>query len=135
VRESCFLAGLRNWTTGHAPHRPRTVLHYFLHTQHEPDLVMDVSEHFETKRRACLAYMSQFHDPQSREPATYISSSGFWTWWEARWRHYGNLIGAAFGEPYLHAGPVPMKDPLDLFSNYGYYPAAGRLRGEDLGRG
>jgi bacillithiol biosynthesis deacetylase BshB1 len=134
IRECCFLAGLKKWGAGGEPHRPRTVLHYFLHTQHEPDVVVDVTEHFEVKRQACLAYKSQFHDPVSQEPATYISSSSFWTWWEARSRHYGNLIGAAYGEPFLHAGPIPLKDPVALFTDYGYYPKAGRLRGEDLPR-
>ncbi len=132
VAECSFLAGLRNLKVEGTPHRPRTVLHYFLHTQHAPDLVLDVTDHFETKRQACLAYKSQFHDPESKEPETYISSSGFWIWWEARSRHYGNLIGAAYGEPFLHSGPLPVKDPVSLFSDYGYYPRPGRFRGEDL---
>lgn len=124
VKEAAFLAGLARWDTGQEPYRPRVVLHYFLHTQHRPDLVVDVTTTFEIKRRACQAYRSQFHDPDSRERATYISSEGFWDWWEGRARHYGNLIGATFGEPFLHDGPLPVGDMVSQFRSFGYYPPA-----------
>ena len=110
VREAAFLAGLRRWDTGQEPHRPRTVLGYASHTLFDPDIVVDVTDHFETKRRACLAFKSQFHDPNSAEPATYIAGDRFWDWWEGRARHFGNRIGATFGEPLQHEGPIPGHD-------------------------
>ena len=91
-----------------------------------PSLVVDVSEHFAAKKHAALAYKSQFFDPASKEPATYISSSGFWDWWEARARHYGNLVGATYGEPFLVDGPLLVKDPVAQFVDFGYYPKMSR---------
>jgi len=122
VREACFLAGLERWDTGQPRHRPRAVLGYFSHTTVEPDLVIDITQFYEQKKAACLAYASQFHDPDSSELATYISSEGFWDWWEARARSLGQRIGAAFGEGFVHDGPVPVRDPVKQFETFGYYP-------------
>lgn len=122
VAEASFLAGLRRFEAAGEPFRPRTVLRYATHTIAEPSLVVDVSATFDEKRRACLAYKSQFHDPASKEPETYISSRGFWAWWEARARSYGNRIGAEFGEGLVHDGPLPVSDPVKLFRDFGYYP-------------
>lgn len=124
VREACFLAGLQRWDTGQAAHRPRTVLGYASHTVFEPSLVVDISPHFERKKEACRAYRSQFHDPDSKEPLTYISSARFWDWWEARARHFGHRIGATFGEPFHHEGPIPVRDVVRQFSAFGYYPSS-----------
>jgi len=122
VREAAFLSGVRKFGSGGAPHRPRAVLQYASHTQFTPSLVVDVSEHFAAKKHAALAYKSQFFDPASSEPATYISSARFWDWWEARARHYGNLVGATHGEPFLVEAPLLVKDPVAQFLDFGYYP-------------
>ncbi len=122
VREAAFLAGLVRWDTGQAPHRPRTVLGYVTHTTEDPDLVVDVSAFMRQKKEACLAYESQFHDPDSEAPATYISSAGFWDWWEARARSFGHRIGVEFGEGFVHDGPIPLADPVKQFMDFGYYP-------------
>jgi bacillithiol biosynthesis deacetylase BshB1 len=124
VREACFISGLLRWDTGQAPHRPRTVLGYASHTVFEPSMVVDISPHFERKKEACLAYRSQFYDPDSEEPATYISSERFWDWWEARARHFGHRIGATFGEPFHHQGPIPVRDVVSQFLDFGYYPSS-----------
>ena len=124
VKEACFLAGLERWSTGQRPHRPRTTLGYVTHTTVEPDVVIDITPFFTKKKEACLAYQSQFHDPESNEPATYISSSGFWDWWEARARSYGHAIGVTYGEGLVHDGPVPVTDPVRQFVDFGYYPVS-----------
>jgi LmbE family N-acetylglucosaminyl deacetylase len=122
VREAAFLAGVARFGGGGAPHRPRAVLEYASHTMFPPSFVVDVSDHFAAKKHAALAYKSQFHDPGSKDPATYISSSGFWDWWEGRARHFGNLVGAKYGEPFFVEGPLLVRDPVAQFLDFGYYP-------------
>jgi bacillithiol biosynthesis deacetylase BshB1 len=122
ITEAAFLAGIKRYPVDGEPHRPRTTLRYASHSLMEPNLVVDITEHFEQKRTACLAYKSQFHDPDSKEPQTYISGKSFWDWWEARARSYGHRIGVAYGEGLLHDGPLPVPDPVQLFRGYGYYP-------------
>lgn len=122
VREAAFLAGVARFGKGGAPHRPRSVLQYAAHTLFAPSFVVDISEHFEAKKHAALAYRSQFFDPASKDPATYISSPGFWDWWEGRARHFGNLVGAKYGEPFIVESPLLVKDPVAQFQDFGYYP-------------
>jgi hypothetical protein len=47
---------------------------------------------------AIRAYKSQFYDPDSEEPNTYISSPEFMKMIEARGKELGHAIGVAYGE-------------------------------------
>jgi hypothetical protein len=47
---------------------------------------------------AVKAFKTQFYDPQSSEPETYISKPGFLKMLEARAIEYGHAIGATHGE-------------------------------------
>lgn len=100
-----------------APWRPSHILHYMQDRPFEPDLVFDISDTFETKKEAILAFESQFNVQESGdEPETYISSSRFFKQIEARARHYGHLIGVEYGEPFLyHNGPIPLGSLNSLF--------------------
>ena len=122
ITEAAFLSGLNKWETGQAPHRPRTILRYTSHNTETVDLVVDITSHFAQKKHSCLAYKSQFHDPESDEPKTYISGSNFWDWWEGRASFFGNRIGVKYGEGFIHEGPIPVNDLVDQFADFGYYP-------------
>ena len=77
---------------------------------------MDISEDFQTKRRAVLAFASQFYQPDSKEPPTNISSRDFLGFWEAKARYFGGLIGKTYGEPYFTHEPAEVPDPIALWS-------------------
>jgi hypothetical protein len=47
---------------------------------------------------AIRAFKTQFYDPQSNEPETYISNPSFMKMLESRAQEYGHAIGAKFGE-------------------------------------
>ncbi len=126
ARDAAFLAGVAKFEPGLPAHRVRAVLHYPSHRQFEPTFVVDVTQDFAAKRAACLAYRSQFHNPASQEAGTYLSRPQFFEWWEGRARHYGSLIGAEYGEPFLHHGPLRIDDVVGAFENYGYYPKTPR---------
>lgn len=126
ARDATFLAGVAKYEPGLAPHRARVVAHYPSHRQFEPSFVVDVTDVFEDKRRACLAYASQFHDPASTEGATYLSRPEFWEWWEGKARYFGSLVGARYGEPFLVAGPLRVDDVVGAFEDHGYYPKTPR---------
>lgn len=96
--------------------RPSHVLHFMQDRPFEPDIVFDISDTFEIKKEALLAFDSQFNvqDPGD-EPESYISSKEFFEGIEARARHYGHLIGAKYGEPFkYHNSPVPLAS-FDVF--------------------
>ena len=78
--------------------RPKTVYHYIQDRSLTPNIVIDVTEEYETKIEAIKAFSSQFYDPNSDEPETPISSLEFWHYIEARARSHGRLINAKYGE-------------------------------------
>lgn len=97
--------------------RPSHILHYMQDRPFEPDLVFDISDTFETKKEAILAFETQFHvkDPGD-DPESYISSERFFKNIEARARHYGHLIGVEYGEPFqYYNGPIPFSSFGELF--------------------
>ncbi|SHF49129.1 bacillithiol biosynthesis deacetylase BshB1 [Fodinibius roseus] len=91
--------------------RPSHILHYMQDRPFEPDMVFDITETFDTKIEAILAFETQFNAETSEdEPETYISNTQFFKGIEARARHYGHLIGATYGEPFkYYNGPLPMQ--------------------------
>ncbi len=50
--------------------------------------------------KAVWAYSTQFHNPESSEPETFISSPEFIEYVDARAKFYGFQIGKKFGEPF-----------------------------------
>jgi bacillithiol biosynthesis deacetylase BshB1 len=116
VTEASFYAGLRALQTGESAHRPQTVIYYIQNYQNAPSFVVDCAKQWKTKMRAIAAYKSQFHDPKSKEPKTFISDPKFLEMIEARGKHFGAMIGVSYGEAFITKQP-PRID--DLLSAYG----------------
>lgn len=78
--------------------RPDAVYHYIQSQFINPDFVIDISSEWEGKMKAIKSFSSQFFNPDSKEPETYISKPGFLKMLEARAVEYGHAIGATYGE-------------------------------------
>ena len=102
--DSCFLSGLTKIETkdkqGNLQHawRPKAVYHYIQSQLIEPDFIVDVTPYWETKVNAIKAFKTQFFDPNSKEPTTYISTPEFLNMVEARAIEFGHAIGVKYGE-------------------------------------
>ena len=97
--DACFLSGLRQIKTGDLPAwRPTQVYHYIQDRYLEPDFVVDISSQWDLKEAAIRAFKSQFFDPNSAEPASYISSPDFLNFIQARAMEMGHKIGVKYGE-------------------------------------
>jgi bacillithiol biosynthesis deacetylase BshB1 len=97
--DACFLSGLRQIKTGDLPAwRPAQVYHYIQDRYLEPDFVVDISSQWDQKEAAIRAFKSQFFDPNSAEPASYISSPDFLHFIQARAMEMGHKIGVKYGE-------------------------------------
>jgi bacillithiol biosynthesis deacetylase BshB1 len=117
ITDASFYAGLRALDTGKPAHRPQAVVYYFQHyVEDDPSFIVDVSKSWKRKMKAVYAFKSQFHDPKSKEPQTVLSDPKFLAGIEGRARHYGNMIGAEFGEAFMTKQP-PRVD--DLLAAYG----------------
>ena len=119
--DALFYSGLSKIETksSHEPWRPKHILHYMQDRPFEPDFVFDISEHWETKKKAILAFSTQFNvDEPGEEPETYISSKKYFKQLEARARYFGHLAGFEYGEPLkYHNGPVGIKSSSMFFEN------------------
>lgn len=116
ITDAWFYAGLRQLRSEFAAHRPQMVIYYLQNYMYPPSFVVDTTAAWKTKMKSIAAYKSQFHDPKSREPRTFISDPAFLEMIEARGKHFGALIGARYGEAFLAKQP-PRVD--DLLAAYG----------------
>ncbi|MEM6343554.1 MAG: bacillithiol biosynthesis deacetylase BshB1 [Bacteroidota bacterium] len=120
IRESFFLSGLRRIETfdeggkAQEAYRPKRIFYYIQDHHLEPSFVVDITPFYDAKLASIKAFASQFFDPNSKEPKTYISSKDFWDFLEARARHMGHLVGATFGEGFISDTPLKIASPLDL---------------------
>ena len=119
VVDGCFISGLRRVETeldGQVQDawRPKHVFHYIQDRFIKPDFVIDITDFFDGKIDSIKAYSSQFFDPDSKEPESYISTKNFWDFIDARHREMGHFIGAKYGEGFVAGNPLKLASPLDL---------------------
>lgn len=124
VRDACFYAGLRERSTDLGPpHRPSSIFSYMQHdVSFVPSFVVDVSSTWERKMSALDAYASQLHPSAGARSGsdveegswTKTSSPEFRSAIEGRARHYGQLIGARFGEPFSSRDALAIRDLWSL---------------------
>lgn len=117
--DACFLSGLRKIETTRdgvkqTEWRPKQLFHYIQDRYLTPDFVIDISKHWATKEASIRAFRSQFFDPNSTEPASYISSPEFLNFIEARAREMGHKIGVQYGEGFQTQKTIAIHDLTSL---------------------
>jgi N-acetylglucosamine malate deacetylase 1 len=106
IRDAAFLSGLMKITTQHSgenqqPWRPKYVFHYIQDRYLKPNFVIDITTVHEQKLEAIRAYKTQFHDPDSKEPETYISTPDFLESIIYRAKMFGKMVGVKFAEGFV----------------------------------
>jgi N-acetylglucosamine malate deacetylase 1 len=118
-REAWFSAGLEKVVTKRdsvrqEPHRPRNYYHYMQWHEFVPTFIVDVTEEFEARMALVRAYKSQFHDPDSQERQTVLSTPEFLEMLTTRMRYYGDKIGRRYGEAFYSPLPISVRDLWSL---------------------
>ena len=118
VREAARLSSMKRYDeeTGDEKIAVPMVAHNIFSRRVEPSFVVDISEFLAEKMDAIRAYRSQFHDPESTEPETRLTSKYFLDELENRSRYFGSLIGVAAGEPYFVRETLNIADPIELLT-------------------
>ncbi len=119
VRDAIFIAGLRRVETDingvqQQPWRPKVVYHYIQNNYINPDIIVDISEHWDAKLASIKAFKSQFFDPNSNEPQSFISSPEFMAFLESRSMEFGHAINSKYGEGFTVARKIGVKNLFDL---------------------
>lgn len=95
-------------------HRPKTIFHYIQFWNIQPDVVMDISGHLETKIESVKAYASQFYQENSEEPSTPISSKNFWESVRYRALDMGRHIYTDAAEGFISPQPLGCNSLMDF---------------------
>ncbi len=93
-------------------YRPQKLFYYMQTYTFEPSFIIDISDTFDIKMKAIECYETQFHNPKSTEPETFISRPEFINYIRSRAEFYGFQIGKKYGEPFY----CEEKIELDLSS-------------------
>jgi N-acetylglucosamine malate deacetylase 1 len=107
LTEAVFSAGLRRYQADGDAWKPESVCYYFINDMAAPSFVVDVSAHYETKRRALACHKTQFQPSQADAVATRLTSERFRQLIESRDSQFGAVAGVAFAE-----GIVVKQPPL-----------------------
>jgi bacillithiol biosynthesis deacetylase BshB1 len=114
--EACFLAGLAKLDVGAArapspanhgegaqnlpPHRPFKIIYATLYYDVRPTFVVDITELFEARFQALMAYKSQFSDQEAGKDL-FPAQGEIRARIEAMARFHGLLGGVTYAEPFL----------------------------------
>ena len=119
IKEAVFKSGLIKIDTEYhgrkqAPFRPKHLYHYIQNDYIEPSFIVDISDFWGKKMSSILAFESQFYNPESNEPETFISSSNFLESIEARAKEFGHRIGVKYGEGFTVSTTPGISDLFSL---------------------
>jgi len=100
--EACFLAGLRQLPIAGEPYRPFKILYTTAFAEVRPTFVVDITAQYATRRKAILAYGSQFRPRKNENKAkVYLGLEQLEEEMNRLARQSGHLIGVKYGEPFL----------------------------------
>ena len=109
VEDARFDAKLTGTDMSGEPIYPRWLIYYYcthLRTIPQPSFLLDISGYQDIKRRAILAYETQFVIPEKNRPIV--------DWLDAGAKYFGSRIRTAAAEPFLVKEPLGLKSLDDL---------------------
>ncbi|MBP6387203.1 MAG: bacillithiol biosynthesis deacetylase BshB1 [Pseudarcicella sp.] len=120
VKDAFFKSGLRMINTfdengkPQEAYRPQNLFHYIQDRYLKPDFIIDITDFWELKEASIRAFRSQFFDPNSTEPNSYISSPDFLDFLKARASEFGHNIGVKYGEGFQSEKKIGLRNLDDL---------------------
>ncbi|PJJ84383.1 bacillithiol biosynthesis deacetylase BshB1 [Mucilaginibacter auburnensis] len=120
IDTAAFLSGLRKIETYdngvlQEPWRANILLSFIQDEYIKPDIIVDVTDHWDKKVESIKAFGSQFFNPEwEEEPQTYISSPGFIEGIEGRAREFGKIIGVTYAEGFTTRRILGVNSLFDL---------------------
>ena len=113
--EGCFLAGLKQLSLEGGPYRPFKILYATSFEGMPPTFVVDITKQYDRRRRAILAYGSQFRPAKSeKKQRVFLAIDQLDARMDLMARHWGQMIGVKYGEPFLQKEPMQVNDIVEL---------------------
>jgi N-acetylglucosamine malate deacetylase 1 len=113
--EGCFLAGLKQLPIEGEPFRPFKILYSTAYAPVTPTFVVDITRQYDQRRRAILAYGSQFR-PQaaSSKSKVFLAIDQLEEQMNQLARHFGQMIQVKYGEPFLQKELMRIDDVVEI---------------------
>jgi len=113
--EGCFLAGLKQLPLEGEAYRPFKILYSTSYATVRPTFVVDITNEFEQRRKAILAFASQFRPASgARKSKVYLAIDRLEDEMNQLARHYGQMIGVKYGEPFLTKELIQIEDVVAM---------------------
>lgn len=113
--EGCFLAGLKQLPLEGEPYRPFKILYSTAYAEVRPTFVVDISSQYEQRRKAILAFASQFRPKKGeRSSKVHLAIDRLEAEMNQLARHYGQMIGVQYGEPFLQKELIKVQDVVKM---------------------
>jgi bacillithiol biosynthesis deacetylase BshB1 len=113
--EGCFLAGLKALPIRGEPFRPFKILYCTSFEGMPATFVVDITKEYPIRRRAILAYASQFRPAKSeRKQRVFLAIDELDSRMDLLARRNGDLIGVKYGEPFLQKEVMHVDDIVKL---------------------
>jgi N-acetylglucosamine malate deacetylase 1 len=113
--EACFLAGLKQLPIEGQAFRPFKILYSISYADVRPTFVVDITAQYEQRRKAILAFGSQFRPAKSQKKTkVYLAIDRLEAEMNRLAQHYGRMIGADYGEPFLQKELMKVDDVVKM---------------------
>jgi bacillithiol biosynthesis deacetylase BshB1 len=100
--EACFVAGLKNYPLEGQAFRPFTIIYAAAYADVRPTFAVDITSQFAARRRAILAYASQFRpSAKDRRSKVFLPLDELEDRMNQQARHYGRMIGVRYAEGFV----------------------------------
>ncbi len=113
--EAAFIAGLQAYPMKGRPFRPFKILYATSDGNARPTFAVDITKQYDRRRRAILAYKSQFappkHAPKSK---VYLPLDELEARMSHQARHYGRMIGVQYAEGFVMKEVMHIDDVLKI---------------------
>ena len=111
--DACFLAGLKKLPIDGKPYRPRKIIYACYYRNKDFSFLVDISNEFEQKVKAVLAYQSQFGN---KEASKEIFKPGvdIVDLMKTRNHHFGQLVEVEYAEAYTVKENILIDDVFNM---------------------
>jgi N-acetylglucosamine malate deacetylase 1 len=100
--EACFVAGLKNYSLPGEAARPFKILYAAAYADVRPTFAVDITKQYEQRRRAILAYESQFRPTKKdRRSKVALPLDELEERMRDTARHFGGMIGVKYAEGFV----------------------------------
>ena len=105
------MAGLKNYSLSGQPFRPSRILYAAAYADVRPTFAVDITAQYDRRRRAILAYGSQFNPPKhDRKSRVALPLDELEERMRLQAKHYGRKIGVKYAEGFVMREVLQLED-------------------------